>query len=51
MMAALFVGISLVMLMILFNKERAAFVFLALSVFFSILMLWHHATDTLQINW
>jgi hypothetical protein len=51
MMAVLFAGLALAMTMIYLKKRTLAFAFLAISILFSILMFWHHATDTLQINW
>lgn len=51
MMAVLFMGMAFAMLMIYFRKRDVAFMGLAFAILFSILMFWHHATDTLQINW
>lgn len=50
-MAILFAALVAAMTMIYFKKETLAYVFLALGILLSIVMFWHHATDTLQINW
>lgn len=51
MMAVLFAFIAAAMTMIYLNKRNWSFIFLALGILFSLLMFYHHATDTLQINW
>lgn len=51
MMALLFAALSLASVMLILRKRKWTFVFVCLGILCSILMLWHHATDTLQINW
>lgn len=51
MMAVLFVALACAMASVYIRQRELAFAWLAIGILFSILMFWHHATDTLQINW
>lgn len=51
MMAGLFAIFSLAIVSIFCNWRRAAMAFVGFGIALSLLMLWHHATDILKINW
>lgn len=50
-MAALYLLYFVIMLLILGNQRRPAAILIASGIVLCFLMLWHHATDLLKINW
>lgn len=51
MMASLFLIFTIVFVLAFYQKPRAAMLLIAVGLFFSLLMFWHHATSILEINW
>lgn len=51
MMAGLFLIFSIALLVLIYGKRNLTIAFWALALLLSIFMFWHHATDTLKINW
>ena len=51
MMAALFLLMTLVIGGVYVGKRSFGIVMLLVTLLFCWLMLWHHATDHLKINW
>ncbi|NGX61303.1 MAG: hypothetical protein K940chlam9_00786 [Chlamydiae bacterium] len=51
MMAGLFTLMSIILGSIYFQKRKLAFVLLLVTIGLCWLMLYYHATSTLQINW
>jgi len=51
MMAGLFLLYALVLGLISARKRKWAMMLIGLNILLCLAMFWHHATDTLQINW
>lgn len=51
MMAGLFAIYSLALALIIAGNRIYGIYLIVISLILSILMLWHHATDILKINW
>lgn len=50
-MAGLFLLISVAILAAIYRKRSIAIAFWTITLIGALLMIWHHATDTLKINW
>lgn len=50
-MAGLFALFTAAFVTIYYGKRRAAIALIVIALVLSLVMLWHHATNTLQINW
>lgn len=50
-MAALFLLMTLIIVGVYFGSAKKALIGLLVTLGLCALMLWHHATDILQINW
>jgi len=51
MMAALFILMTLVIGFIYFGKRKLGIIFFLFTLVLCSIMLWYHATSSLQISW
>lgn len=51
MMAGIFIVMSATIACVFFNKRKESIWLLCIGILLSWIMLWYHATNTLNINW